>query len=63
MILSQIARDALPPGIFNVVTGDGGTVGNALVQHPLVKRIAFIGSPQTGRAIQRAVGHVGGIFV
>ncbi|MGN8118410.1 aldehyde dehydrogenase family protein [Labrys sp. 22185] len=59
MILSEIAREALPPGIFNIVTGDGRTVGNALVQHPLVKRIAFIGSPQTGRAIQRAAAEVG----
>ena len=58
MILSEIAREALPPGVFNIVTGDGRTVGNSIVQHPLIKRIAFIGSPQTGRAIQRAAAEV-----
>lgn len=58
MILAQIARETLPPGVFNIVTGDGRSVGNAIVQHPLIKRIAFIGSPQTGRAIQRAAADV-----
>ena len=54
MILAEIAQKALPPGIFNIVTGDGATVGDAIVRHPGIKRIAFIGSPATGRAIQRA---------
>jgi acyl-CoA reductase-like NAD-dependent aldehyde dehydrogenase len=54
MILAEIAQKALPPGIFNIVTGDGLTVGDAIVRHPGIKRIAFIGSPATGRAIQRA---------
>jgi aldehyde dehydrogenase (NAD+)/betaine-aldehyde dehydrogenase len=58
MILAEIARETLPPGVFNIVTGDGRSVGNAIVQHPLIKRIAFIGSPQTGRAIQRAAADV-----
>jgi betaine-aldehyde dehydrogenase len=54
MILAEIAQKALPPGIFNIVTGDGPIVGDAIVRHPGIKRIAFIGSPATGRAIQRA---------
>ena len=54
LILAEIAREVLPPGVFNIVTGGGLTVGDALVRHPGVKRIAFIGSPSTGRAIQRA---------
>jgi acyl-CoA reductase-like NAD-dependent aldehyde dehydrogenase len=58
MILAEIARDALPPGVFNIVTGLGRTVGDALVRHPRVKRIAFIGSVETGRAIQRAAAEV-----
>ncbi|WEX10883.1 aldehyde dehydrogenase family protein [Chelativorans sp. AA-79] len=58
MILAEIARDALPPGVFNIVTGDGPNVGDAIVRHPRVKRIAFIGSPTTGRAIQRAAAEV-----
>ena len=40
-----------PRGVVNVVTGLGGEVGNALVQHPLVRAIAFTGSDGTGRHI------------
>lgn len=58
MILAEIAQQVLPPGVFNIVTGDGRTAGDALVRHPEVKRIAFIGSPETGRAIQRAAAEV-----
>lgn len=54
MVLAEIARDVLPAGVFNIVTGTGATVGDAIVRHPDIKRIAFIGSPLTGRAIQRA---------
>ena len=52
--LGEIAADLLPPGVFNVVTGHGTVAGDALVRHPAVRRIAFIGSVATGRAIQRA---------
>jgi len=58
MILAEIAREVLPPGVFNILTGDGRTTGDAIVRHPDVKRIAFIGSPDTGRAIQRAAAEV-----
>lgn len=63
LILSEIAAKALPRGVFNIVTGSGAKAGGALVRHPAVKRIAFIGSVQTGMAIQRmaaetAVKHV-----
>jgi aldehyde dehydrogenase (NAD+) len=37
-----------PPGVFNVVTGDGPDVGKALTRHPGVDKIAFTGSTQTG---------------
>jgi aldehyde dehydrogenase (NAD+)/betaine-aldehyde dehydrogenase len=58
MILAEVARDVLPPGVFNIVTGDGAGAGDAIVRHPRIKRIAFIGSPTTGRAIQRAAAEV-----
>ncbi|MCB1387779.1 MAG: aldehyde dehydrogenase family protein [Rhodobacteraceae bacterium] len=58
MILAEIAQEVLPPGLFNIVTGDGRTTGDAIVRHPGIKRIAFIGSPETGRAIQRAAAEV-----
>ena len=43
----------LPPGVVNIVTGDGAT-GEALVKHPDVNKIAFTGSTEVGRAIRRA---------
>jgi betaine-aldehyde dehydrogenase len=42
-----------PPGVINIVTGLGAEAGDALVAHPDVRRLAFIGHPDTGRAIQR----------
>ncbi|MCL5425986.1 aldehyde dehydrogenase family protein [Halomonas sp. NPDC076908] len=59
MVLAEIARDTLPPGVFNIITGEGAVVGNAIVRHPGIKRIAFIGSPETGRAIQKSAAEVG----
>jgi aldehyde dehydrogenase (NAD+)/betaine-aldehyde dehydrogenase len=59
MILGEIAQQILPAGVFNIVTGSGGVVGNALVRHPRIKRIAFIGSVPTGQAIQRAAAESG----
>jgi acyl-CoA reductase-like NAD-dependent aldehyde dehydrogenase len=44
----------LPPGVLNVVTGLGESAGAALVQHPDVDKIAFTGSTQVGKIIQRA---------
>jgi aldehyde dehydrogenase (NAD+)/betaine-aldehyde dehydrogenase len=59
MVLAEMARDVFPPGVFNIVTGKGATAGDALVRHPAIKRIAFIGSTATGRAIQRAAAEAG----
>lgn len=58
LVLAKIAREALPPGVFNIVTGTGAGAGAALVRHPVVKRIAFIGSVGTGMAIQRMAAEV-----
>ncbi|MGV6873561.1 aldehyde dehydrogenase family protein [Pseudochelatococcus sp. B33] len=53
-ILAEICRDVLPPGVVNIVTGTGLAVGDPLVRHPSVRRLAFTGSVPTGLAIQRA---------
>jgi acyl-CoA reductase-like NAD-dependent aldehyde dehydrogenase len=42
----------LPAGLLNVVTGGGGTVGNAIVDHPDIALITFTGSPEVGWAIR-----------
>jgi aldehyde dehydrogenase (NAD+) len=48
-----------PPGVVNVVTGYGAEIGDALVSHPLVDRIAFTGGPEAGRAInEKAARHM-----
>lgn len=57
--LGELLADVLPPGVFNVLTGTGAVAGDALVRHPNVRRIAFTGSPATGRAIQRSAAEVG----
>jgi acyl-CoA reductase-like NAD-dependent aldehyde dehydrogenase len=50
--LAALFQEAgFPPGVFNVVTGFGADVGQALVEHPLVRKITFTGSDSTGRAI------------
>jgi len=46
-----IVEAGFPPGVFNVVTGFGDEVGEALVRHPQVQRIAFTGGDQAGRRI------------
>ncbi|MEX2609697.1 MAG: aldehyde dehydrogenase family protein, partial [Gemmatimonadota bacterium] len=48
----------LPPGVLNIVTGDGRT-GAALVDHPDVDKIAFTGSTEVGRAIRVATAGSG----
>jgi aldehyde dehydrogenase (NAD+) len=59
LAFAEIARDAgLPPGVFNLVTGDGST-GAALVDHPDVDKIAFTGSTEVGRIIRKATAGSG----
>jgi aldehyde dehydrogenase (NAD+) len=54
MAFAEICREIeLPPGVVNIVTGDGST-GEALVKHPDVNKIAFTGSTEVGRAIRSA---------
>ena len=46
----------LPPGVLNVVTGDGGIVGRALAESPAVDKISLTGGTDTGKAILRSIG-------
>ncbi|MCI1014131.1 NAD-dependent succinate-semialdehyde dehydrogenase [Herbaspirillum sp. C7C2] len=55
LYIAEKARQAgIPAGIVTVLTGDGASVGLALVQHPSVSKIAFTGSSQTGLRIQQS---------
>ncbi len=59
LALAEICREAdLPPGVVNVVTGAGET-GAHVVNHPRVAKIAFTGSTEVGKIIQRAVAGTG----
>lgn len=54
-ILAQIIHDAgVPAGVFNLVNGDGSTVGAALSAHPGVDMISFTGSTRAGILVARA---------
>ncbi len=54
LLIAELALEAgLPPGVFNVVTGPGRVVGDAMVNHPDIDKITFTGSPGVGRGIMR----------
>ena len=56
--IAAILLDAgVPPGVLNVVTGAGETVGAALVKHPLVQKISFTGDCATGHQIREMAAH------
>ncbi|MGH2436626.1 MAG: aldehyde dehydrogenase family protein, partial [bacterium] len=48
-VFAEVMEEAgLPPGVLNILTGAGGTVGDPLVQHPRIRMIAFTGSKDVG---------------
>src|SRR5439155_17963037 len=49
-------KKSLPKGTVNVVTGPGGVVGEALLEHPKIRRIAFTGSTEVGRHVMEVAG-------
>ena len=52
LILAEIFMEAgYPPGVFNVLTGWGYEIGNALIEHPITAKIAFTGGTSTGKRI------------
>ena len=54
-LFAQILHDAgLPPGVFNLVNGDGPTVGSAIASHPDVSMVSFTGSTRAGVAVAMA---------
>src|SRR5512135_882079 len=49
----QLAQDVIPPGVLQVVTGDGVPVGERIVTHPDVRLVSLTGDVETGRTIAR----------
>ncbi len=54
LALGEIALEVgLPPGVLNVLTGPGSELGQAIVEHPGIDKIAFTGDTSTGKGIMR----------
>ena len=54
LALGQLAIDVgFPPGVLNVITGSGSSVGQAIVEHPGIDKVAFTGDTTTGKGIMR----------
>jgi aldehyde dehydrogenase (NAD+) len=59
MVFAEICMQAeLPPGVVNIITGAGKT-GSLLVQHPDIQKVAFTGSTEVGKLIQRSIAGTG----
>jgi aldehyde dehydrogenase (NAD+) len=50
---AEIMNTILPPGVLNMISGDGPTTGEALVRHPHVSKVTFTGSVETGKTIYK----------
>src|ERR1019366_722325 len=54
-VVEALHEAGIPAGVLNYVTGAGGAVGNALVEHPAVRAVSFTGSCQVGNALYEKV--------
>ena len=52
--VAQIMNQVLPPGVFNMISGDGPGAGAPLVSHPKVGKVTFTGSVETGKIVYKA---------
>ncbi|MBI1745348.1 MAG: aldehyde dehydrogenase [Acidobacteria bacterium] len=55
-IIELMAKAGMPNGVINVVTGPGGVVGEALIAHAKVRRVAFTGESKTGKHVMAVAG-------
>lgn len=54
VMLGEIANEAgLPPGVLNIITGPGSTVGTEMTKNPSVRRISFVGESNTGKTVMQ----------
>jgi 1-pyrroline dehydrogenase len=51
---AQLAADVIPPGVLNIITGDGEPVGAGIVRHPDVRLVSLTGDVATGKEVARA---------
>ena len=55
-IIGLLNEAGLPPGVLQCVTGSGNEIGEALIGHPAVRRVALTGSSETGRRVMQLAG-------
>ncbi|HTT15518.1 MAG TPA: aldehyde dehydrogenase family protein [Thermoplasmata archaeon] len=55
-LAEHLVAAGVPPGVVNVVVGPGGSVGNALIEHPRTRLITFTGSTEVGKGIAERAG-------
>ena len=55
-LAEHLSAAGVPPGVINVVVGPGGSVGDALVEHPRTRLVTFTGSTDVGKAIAGKAG-------
>ncbi len=55
-VIGLLNEAGLPPGVLNCVTGPGKEVGETLVNHPGIRRVALTGSSETGRRVMKSAG-------
>ena len=53
-LMKACEAEGVPPGVVNMVTGSGGTLGDALINNPAVKVVSFTGSTEVGRKVSEA---------
>lgn len=51
LLFAELTADILPPGVLNVLTGPGATVGRAIAENPRIAKVSFTGETTTGRQI------------
>jgi 1-pyrroline dehydrogenase len=54
LYLAELAAEIFPPGVFNVVTGRGAVIGDAITRHPAVRLVSVTGDTATGKVIAAA---------
>ncbi len=59
LLMAEIVRESFPPGVVNILSGPGAVTGDALVRNHSVKRIALIGSVETGQKVMAAAAAAG----
>lgn len=54
--IGRLVKDILPPGVLNIITGTGKQCGEALINHPKIRKITFTGSTEVGMRMGQIAG-------